>query len=398
MFRILTDRRVLASIALIGSLLAVALWPRAVVVDVARVARGPLVVTIEEQGRTRVRDRFRVAAPVAGRVLRIELEPGDRVTRGDVVARLRPGASPLLDARMQAEANAAIKSAEASLGRARADQQRARAALAHARRKLSRSRDLHASGAAPQADLEARDTHVSVAAEAEAAAAFAVRAAAAEVERAKARLAAATADDTDGIILVKAPIDGIVLERFHQSENVVAAGEPLVDIGDLQRLEIVADLLSTDAVLVKPGASASVARWGGDIALAATVRRIEPGGFTKMSALGVEEQRVTIVLDFSENGEDDVPLGDAYRVDARIVLWDAPDVLKLPTSALVRAGNRWTVYVVSAGRARRQVVDVGRLTGREAEVRSGLAEATMVVVHPSDLVRDGVRLVTRSER
>ena len=398
MFRVLTDLRVLASIALIGGLLAVALWPRAVVVDVARVARGPLVVTIEEQGRTRVRDRFRVAAPVAGRVLRIELEPGDRVTRGDVVARLRPGASPLLDARMQAEASAAIRSAEASLGRARADQQRARVALAHARRNLSRSRDLHASGVAPQADLEARDTHLSIAAEADTAAAFAVRAAAAEVERAKARLAAAAADDAGRIIVVKAPIDGIVLERFHESENVVAAGEPLLDIGDLQRLEIVTDLLSTDAVMVKPGASASVARFGGDVALAATVRRIEPGGFTKTSALGVEEQRVNIVLDFSDNGEDDAPLGDAYRVDARIVLWDAPDVLKLPTSALVRDGHRWAVYIVSAGRARRQVIDVGRHTGQEAEVRSGLTQGTMVVVHPSDLVRDGVRLVTRPER
>jgi HlyD family secretion protein len=269
--------------------------------------------------------------------------------------------------------------------------------MAHARRTLSRSRLLHASGAATRADLDARETEVSLATEAGNATAFAVRAASAEVERAKARLATFVADQGGGMVMVKAPIDGVVLERVHESENVVQAGAALIEIGDVQQLEIVTNLLSTDAVRVSPGASASIA-WGGDSALAATVRRIEPAGFTKISALGVEEQRVNVVLDFTETGEDDAPLGDAYRVDARIVLWEASDVLKVPTSALVRDGDRWAVYVADDGRARRRIIELGRHTGQEAEVRSGLADGTIVLVHPSDLVHDGVRIANRLER
>jgi len=395
MLRLLTDRRLLLSTVVIGSLIAIALWPSAVTVDLASVSRGPLVVTIDEEGRTRVRDRFVVAAPVTGRVLRIELEPGDRVARGDVVARLQPESPPLLDARMRAEANAAVDSTQASLGHARAEEQRARAALAQAQRDLARTRRLTAAGVTTKQDLEAREADALVAEEAVNAAAFAVRAASAEVERAQARVGTSVSARGGGAVVVKSPADGVVLQRLRESESVVPAGEPLIEIGDPAQIEIVTDLLSTDAVRVRPGARAMIEQWGGETALAATVRRIEPAGFTKVSALGVEEQRVNVVLDFVDEGEDSASLGDAYRVETRIVLWEAPKVLKVPTNALFRDNTQWAVYVVSGGRARRTIVEIGHQTAQEAEVLDGLTEGARVIVHPGDLVRDGARIANQ---
>ena len=398
MLRVLTDRRVLLSAALVGGLVLVALWPTAVPVDLAGVTRGPLVVTIDEEGRTRVRERFVVAAPVTGRILRIELEPGDRVAAGDVVARLRPEAPPLLDARTRAEAVAAVQSAEASWGRARAEEQRARTALTQAQRELTRMRTLTAAGATAAQDLEARETDAVLAAEAVDAAVFAVRTASAEVERARARATAPAAQREEAIVAVTAPSAGVVLKRIRESESIVPAGEPLIEIGDPRQIEIVVDLLSTDAVRVRPGARATVEEWGGDAALSATVRRVEPGGFTKVSALGVEEQRVNVVLDLNADGEDCAALGDAYRVETRIVLWEAETVLKVPTNALFRHDTRWAVYVARDGRARLTVVELGHQTGQEAEVTSGLSEGAMVIVHPGDLLQDGSRITQRASR
>ena len=395
MFRIVTDRRVLLSTGIVAGLLAVALWPRTVDVDLAAVSRGPLVVTVEEEGRTRVRDRFVVAAPVSGRILRIALEPGDRVVRGDVVARLQPGSPALLDARTKAEAVAALARTDASLGHARAEEERARAALTHAEHELTRTRQLTTAGVTTRQDLDMREADARLAREAANAAAFAVRAAAAEVEQARARAATSAAASGGGTVVVTAPVNGVVLQRLRESESVVPAGEPLVAIGDLRQLEIVTDLLSTDAVRVAPGARALIEQWGGEVSLDATVRRIEPAGFTKVSALGVEEQRVNVLLDFADTGEACARLGDAYRVEARVVLWEAPDVLKVPTSALFREGTRWAVYFASNGRARRAFVELGHQAAEEAEVLSGLTEGTQVIVHPGDLVRDGVRIASR---
>jgi len=392
---LLTDRRLLLSVVVIGTLTAIALWPSAVAVEVATVSRGPLVVTVDEEGRTRVRDRFVVAAPVTGRVLRIELEPGDRVARGDVVARLQPESPPLLDARMRAEALAAVDSTQASLGHARAEEQRARAALAQTQRDLARTRRLTTAGVTTTQDLEAREADALVAQEAVNAAAFAVRAASAEVERAQARVGTSVSTPGGGAVVVKSPADGVVLQRLRESESVVPAGEPLIEIGDPAQIEIVTDLLSTDAVRVKPGARAMIEQWGGETALAATVRRIEPAGFTKVSALGVEEQRVNVVLDFADGDEDSPVLGDAYRVETRIVLWEAPSVVKVPTNALFRDNTQWAVYAVSGGRARRTIVGIGHQTAQEAEVLEGLTEGAMVIVHPGDLVHDGTRVVSR---
>jgi len=391
MFRMLSNRRVLFAIACVGGLLTMALWPETLEVDVATVSRGPLVVTVDEEGQTRVRDRFVVSAPVGGRVLRIELEPGDAVKRGDVVARIQPETPPLLDARARAEAQAAVESSEAALGRARADEQRARAADAQAERELERSRRLVAVGVMPAQDVDVRQDEVRFGKEAVKAAVFSVQAAASELERARARLARPSTPTSMGTAMVRAPADGVVLRRLRESESVVPAGEPLLELGDPRQLDIVVDLLSADAVRVDAGARATIEQWGEDTVLEARVRRIEPAGFTKMSALGVEEQRVNVMLEPSEPAAC-AALGDAYRVDVRIVTWEAGDVLKVPTSALFREGERWAVYVVRDGRARRTVIEIDHQTPREAEVTTGLSEGMQVIVHPGDLVRDGVRV------
>jgi HlyD family secretion protein len=344
-----------------------------------------------------VRDRFVVSAPVSGRVLRIELEPGDHVQRGQVVARVRAEAPPLLDARTRAEAQAASESARAALGRARAEEQQARAALEQAQRDLARVRELAASRVVGKQELEGREAEARVAAESANAAAFAVRAAVSELQRAEARLAPSRVDTSGRVVSVTAPSEGVVLKRLRESEAVVPAGEPLVEIGDPGRLEIVADLLSTDAVRVRAGARAIVEQWGGDKGLETRVRRVEPAGFMKISALGVEEQRVNVVLDFVDPAAAaGAALGDGYRVDVAIVIWESPNVLKVPTSALFRDREQWAAYTVEEGRAVRRIVDVGHQTGQDAEVLAGLSDGARVIVHPGDTLSDGTRVRERA--
>jgi HlyD family secretion protein len=392
MRRVLLNRRVLVALTVVGGLLAVALWPKTVPVEVGAIARGPLVVTVDEEGTTRVRERFVVSSPVAGRVLRIELEPGDAVKRGQVVARVRAETPPLLDERTRAEGQAAIESARAALGRARADEQRGRATLAHAQREVTRVRGLVQAGALSTQELEARETEAKVAGESVNAAVFAVQAATSELQRAQARLAPSHPEAAGRIVSVTAPVSGVVLKRMRESESIVPAGDPLIEIANPQQLEIVADLLSTDAVRIKPGARAIIEQWGGEKALDARVRRIEPAGFTKISALGVEEQRVNVILDFVNPAAAWAALGDAYRVEVRIVLWESPSVLLVATSALFRVGESWAVFTVEEDRARRVLVTLGHQTGQQAEVVSGLSEGARVILHPVDTLTDGARV------
>jgi HlyD family secretion protein len=396
MRRLLTNPRVLGAVAVVGGLLALALWPTTLMVDAAVVTRGPLVVTIDEEGQTRVRHRFVVSAPVTGRVLRIELEPGDRVKRNDVVARVRAEAPALLDDRTRAEAQAAVDSARAALGRARAEVQRLRAALAQAERERARVRELSKGGLTTPREVDQREADVQTATEAVAAAVFAVQAAESELQGAQARLAPGGSIPAGRVATVASPIDGVILKRLRESESVVPAGEPLLEIGDPTRLEIVSDLLSTDAVRVSRGARAMVEQWGGSRVLEAKVRLVEPAGFTKISALGVEEQRVNVVLDFADPADAWAALGDAYRVEVRIVLWEAAHVLKVPTSALFRQGAEWAAYVIDGGVARRTRLELGHQTGQDAEVVSGLAEGARVIIHPGDTLTDGMRVEERA--
>ena len=392
MLRLLRNPRVVLVTLIVVALIAVAVWPRAVRVEVATIGRGALTVTIDEEGETRVRNRYVVSAPLTGRVLRIELEPGDAVKQGDVVARLQPEAPPLLDARSRAEALAAVESARAALGRARADEQRTRTALAQAQRELARAHELGQGGLATGQQLETRESDVRTAQDGVDAAVYAVRAAESDLQRAQARLAPATAVAGERAVDVRAPVTGVVLKRVRESESIVPAGDRLIEIGDPANLEIVSDLLSTDAVRVKPGARALVDQWGGDKVLEARVRRVEPSGFTKVSALGVEEQRVNVILDFADAAQAFAALGDAYRVEIRIVAWDSVDVLKVPTSALFRQGETWAVYTVADGRARARRVTLGHRTGQEAEILDGLVAGTPVILHPGDTLADDTRV------
>lgn len=389
--------RWLLVVLVVGGVGAIALWPSPVPVDVMPSSRGPLAVTVDDEGETRVRHRYVVSAPLTGRVLRSELEAGDPVVRGrTVVARVRAEAPALMDARSRAEAESAVAVARAALGRTEADLRRATAAAGLARAELRRQRDLAAAQLTTQQAVDAAETNAHAADESVRAAEFAVAGARSQFDQASARLMAPTLEASGRVLTLTAPADGVVLKRLRESESVVAAGEPLLEIGNpAADLEIVSDLLSTDAVRVKPGAKVRIEQWGGDRVLTATVRRVEPSGFTKISALGVEEQRVNVLMGFDDAAGAWQALGDGYRVEVRIVIWEAASVVKVPTSALVRQGDQWAVFVVDGGRVRRVVVAVGQRNADEAEIQSGLEAGVPVIVHPSDRVVDGAPVEVR---
>lgn len=385
-------RRLLQFLVPLAVLAAVALWPRAIDVETGTVSRGPMTVTIDDDGETRLHHRFVVSAPVGGRVARITLEPGDPVVRGKtIVAELTAEAPGLLDTRSQAEAAAAARIAQGALGRARAEEQRARATFALARADRERERDLSSAGLTPRQALESRDTAVATAEETVNAAVFAVAAAEADLARAQARLLPSRLDGASRKLAVRAPVDGVVLRRFQESETVVAPGGRLVEIGDPSHVQVVADLLTTDAVQVKPGMRVAFEHWGGDQPLGGRVERVEPAAFTKVSALGVEEQRVNVVIDVDDDAAAWTHLGDGFRVEVRIATWEAADVLRVPTGALFRVGDAWAVFVVENGRARRQIVSLGHRTPLLAEVVEGLSDGARVVLHPGGAVTEGAR-------
>jgi HlyD family secretion protein len=382
-----------AGLGVVGLVFFVALRPEVIDVEAAEVTRGPMKVTIDEEGETRIRHKFVVSAPVTGRVQRIELEPGDAVVRGrTVVASIQAEASPLLDVRTREEAEAARASAQSALGRARAEEQRAMTTLDVARRELARERELDKGGLTTRQAVEARESDVRAAEEATKAASFAVAAASSDLQRADARLRPERLDAGGRVLTVVAPVDGVVLRRLRESASVVPAGEPLVEIGDPADLEIVADLLSTDAVQIRPGATVHLEQWGGGHALQAKVRRVEPSGFMKVSALGVEEQRVNVVMDFIDPKAAAAVLGDGYRTEVRIVTWDAADVVQVPISALFRHGESWAVFVIEGTVARRVDVTIDHRNSQTAEITKGLSVGTRVVVHPPDTLADGVKV------
>lgn len=386
--------RSIVSIVAVTGLAAAALWPERLAVDVAQATRGPMEVTLDEDGDTRVGERFVVSAPVAGRLQRIELEPGDPVVKGKtVVARLAPAAPPLLDPRLRAELTAAAAASNAAAQQARAERDRAATLLERARATLRRQESLSEAGAVSRDDLESAQMAVATAEDAVRAATMAVARADEEARLSRSRLQ--TPAGGDRLVDVVAPVDGIVLRRVRESEAVVPAGEGLVELGDPRQLEIVADLLSTDAVQVRRGSPVRIEQWGGSHPLAGTVRRVEPSGFIKVSALGVEERRVNVVIDFSNPAAAARALGDGYRVEVRIVVWQADDVVKVPVGTLFRSGNGWAVFVVSGGRAARRAVEVGHRNDEEAEIAGGLTAGDALVLHPPDTLADGDRVEAR---
>jgi HlyD family secretion protein len=384
-------------------LVAVIGWsfrPQPVPVDLATVQKGTLRVTVDEEGITRVRERYVVSAPVAGRLQRVELDPGDPVkARTTVLATFMPATPSLLDPRTRAEAEARMKAAQAAREQAAVAVQRARLDLSHSQRELERQKQIAGFGGTTEERLSAAELDVRTREAQLKAAELALQAAEHEVEAARAVLLQVVSPSADGrssgALMLRSPIDGVILRVHQESEALVPAGAPLVEVGNPSQLEIVADLLSTDAVTVQPGFPVLVSGWGGESTLRGRVRLVEPAGFTKVSALGVEEQRVNVLIDFDETSDAMRKLGDGYRVEVSIIIWERSGVLKIPTSALFRVDDTWTVFALRDGRAAQTPVKIGRRNAIEAEVLSGLAEGDRVIVHPGDTVADGVLVTPR---
>jgi HlyD family secretion protein len=363
---------------LVAAAVAFLVWPRPIEVDIVRADRGTVRVEIVDEGRTRMHDVYVLSAPVSGRVLRVEVEPGDPVKAGAVVARMARAAAGFLDTRADLQARAALAAAEAN-------ERAAAAEAALAERESARVRSLAAARLVAEAAVDE--------AQARAATAAATRAAA-EAEVARARSALLSPDRVaGGLVAVRAPVAGRVLRVPQESEAVIGAGTALVEIGDPSRIEVVAEFLSQDAVRMRPGAAATIENWGGP-PLAARVERIEPVARTKVSALGVEEQRTNVILELVA-AEAASRLGHDYRVDARVVVAENENALRVPLGALFRTGERWSVFRVEQGRARLTPVEVGDADTRYRVVSAGLDEGDAVIEFPSSAVVDGTRVVGR---
>ena len=385
--RLRRQRLIIAAGLGIAALLWILLRPTPVLVEVAKATRGPMRVTIDEDGETRAHDRFVIAAPIPGRMLRVDLEEGDAVSENQIVARIEP--LPL-NQQQREEVLGRIETAEAGKRQADARAAHARHDYEQARRDRDRAEQLGRERViSAQALEEARNVEITGAEELRAAQ-FSVVAAAAEVKVARAGLVGIeTRVQGHKIIDLRSPVAGRVLRVIEKSERIVQAGSPVVVLGDPGKIEIVTDVLTTDAVNIKPGAAVFLEGWGGNHPLQAKVRLVEPSGFTKISALGVEEKRVNVIADFI-----DLPdgLGDGYRVEARIVTWEASDVLKVPGSSTFRDRNGWSVFVVERGRARQRTVQIGHRNQAEAEIMGGISAGEQVIPYPSNQVHNGDRV------
>ncbi len=368
-------------------------------VDLAQVTRGPLEITINADGETKVRDLYEVASPIAGLALRSPVEVGDPVVAGEtVVAIVQPASSGLLDTRTRLQAEATLQEARAALHVAQADLQRAEKARDFAQTHFDRTQALVSRGVSSLTALEDASQQLAVSQASVEAQQARIDIAQGTIERAEASLlepGEAAENPASCCVQITAPADGVVLSIAKISQRPVAAGAPLVSIGDPTDLELVADILSSDGVRLSTGARAYVDRWGGADLLDARLDRIEPMASTKVSALGIEEQRVDAYFTLTSPSEDRPSLGDGFAVFLRIVEWRAEDVLQVPLSAIFRQGTDWAVFVVNDGVAERRVIDVGRRNGQVTEVISGLAEGEEVITHPSDDITDGTRIAKR---
>jgi HlyD family secretion protein len=389
----------LVGLAVVG-LLIYAFLPAAVEADVATVRRGALRVTVDEDGKTRIKQRYVVSAPLSGQLLRITLRPDDKVRQGQtLIAVIQPTDPSLLDARSRAQAKARVSAAEASRRQAEAQFQRAKAGHELAAAELARAQRLQEGRSIARQEFE-NAVHRERAASAELQAAqHAVRVADFELEQAQAALLRtqprSPGEADNEVFEIRAPINGKVLRVFQESETVVSPGTRLLEIGNPEDLEIEIDVLSVDAVKIRRGAGVLLEHWGGTGPLQAEVRVVEPAGFTKISALGVEEQRVWVIADFVGPAEKWRGLGDGYRVEARIVTWEEADVLKVPAGALFRHEGDWAVFRIMAGRVALRPVRVGQGNGLETQILEGLQEGDQVVLYPSDRLANGVAVTPR---
>jgi HlyD family secretion protein len=384
---------------ILAALVALALlwgfWPRPIMVETAEVARRPLQITVEEEGRTRVKDRFVLYAPVAGYLRRIELDVGDPVGRDEVLGTLEPLRPAVLDPRARAEAEARVASARSAIARAEAAARQVEAEEALAREEFRRREELLERQLVSRSEFDQARSRMQALEAAARAAHSAIDVARYELEVALAALrvsAAAEAGEPAETVPVRSPADGRVLKLVQESAAVVAAGQPLLEVGDPRELEVEVEVLSRDAVRIEPGGRVLLERWGGEEELEGVVRTVEPTGFTKISALGVEEQRVLVIVDIVSPPEAWRRLGDGYRVEARFVVWERDDALTAPASALFRQGEGWAAFAVEQGRARLRAVRTGQGSGRLTEVLAGLEAGEQVIVHPDEAVEDGSRV------
>lgn len=366
--------------AAILGLLVWGYWPRPLEVDMAQVSRGMLRVSVTEEGRTRIRERYVVAAPVAGLLRRIDLEAGDAVRVGSTLAVIDPVAAPALDARSREQAVARVSAADAALSAAESDAE-------FARGEAGRARALRETQMISIRELDLAESRWR-------AAQAAVSGARAELESARAALLHAGISAGERVV-IPAPVEGVVLALRRKSEGPIVQGEPILDLGDLTDLEVEVDVLSGDAVRIGPGSAVLLHRWGGEGTIEGRVRTVEPAGFTKISALGVEEQRVLVIVDILDAPERRGRLGHGYRVEAEFVLWEEGGVLQVPASALFRSGDGWATFAVEAGVARERRVEPGHRTGLSAQILSGLSEGETVIVHPDRSLGDGRRVAPR---
>lgn len=382
-------------LAIVGAIAAWGFWPRALTVETARIARGPLTVSFHEEARTRLHDRWLVSAPLAGMVERIVLRPGDAVAAGQTVAMLVPTHASLFDPAHRAEAQARASAAAQAEAAAVAAVAAADAEHGRSRAELRRAEALAADRLIARADLDAVRAAATFAGAALRAARAQREAARIERDAARAVLALQGAAGGDARLALPAPVAGRVVRRLVESAVPVQAGQPLLEIGDPQAIEVIAEVLTADAVRVSPGTPVLLTRWGGDAPLHGRVRVVEPGGFTKISALGVEEQRVLVVVALDDPVAVRRRLGDGFRLEAEFIVWQSADALQVPTAALFRDGARWAVYAIENGRARLRHVELGRMGEDAAEVNAGLRAGDRVILYPGDAVRDGRRV--RSE-
>jgi HlyD family secretion protein len=390
---------VITAIALlIVCLLIWGFWPQPVFVEAIKAKRAPLTITIEEEGRTRVVERYVISAPIDGVTCRQDLDVGDEVKQGQVLLGITPLESQVLDPRSRAQTKAQVAAAGSAVHAAEQQAEAAEAAAKLAVIEHKRLKPLVEKGVISSDAFDKATTQVQTTAAAQRSADFQVEVARYELQAAKTVLeyTAASRGEPAERIPVVSPIDGKVLKIVRECEGPVRTGDSLLEVGDPTVLEIEVDVLSADAVKIKLGMKVLFERWGGEAPLEGIVRIIEPVGFLKISALGVEEQRVLIISDFTSPAEQWQRLGDGYRVEARFILWHEDDVLQIPASSLFRYQQGWAVFVVENNHAKRRVVKVGQRNGLVAQILEGVNEGEQVVNHPSDQVEDNTRIETRS--
>jgi HlyD family secretion protein len=381
-----------AAIALIAYLVY-GFWPRTIRVDMAQVLRGSILITVDDDGETQIRQKYMISAPVAGKLLRMKLEEGDLVQQ-DVteIMHIIPADPALLDARARVESEARLEASRAAGLEAEATLASAREALDLTRHHYDRAKKLQQTRSISQAEFEESEHRFRMATAEVRSAEFRSKVRAYEQELAQAALIQSSPGDyrKQATMRILSPINGAVLRVLLQDESVVQAGKNILEIGDPQDIEIQVDVLSQNAVLIKPGARVIVEQWGGQRPLHGVVRLVEPSAFLKISALGVEEKRVRVIADLVEGPEERPGLGDGFRIEARIVVRSTDEKsLKVPSGALFRHGQQWSLYRVEGGRATLVAVDIGASDGRETEILGGLAEGNTVILHPSEQVRSG---------